>query len=59
MFTIKSPMDIFERLCSLGAPGIFVFCYKLLNLTWLPLFIEFKASTAEFLLNIVQLDQYV
>ena len=36
MFTIKSwffcPMDIFERLCSLGAPGILVFCYKLLKL---------------------------
>ena len=69
MLPIKSwffwPMDIFKRLCSLGAPGIFVFCCKLLNLTWLsrgcclpliycrhlwPIFIEFKTSTAEFLL---------
>ena len=68
MFPIKSwlfwHMDIFERLCSLGAPGTFVFCSKLLNLTWLlrgcflplilwhhlwPIFIEFKTSTAEFL----------
>ena len=55
MFPIKSwlfgPINIFKRLCSLGAPGILVFCYKLLNLTWLPLFIEFKAFTAESLLN--------
>ena len=54
MFPIKrwlfGPMNIFKRLCSLGAPGILVFCYKLLNLTWLPLFIEFKAFTAESLL---------
>ena len=55
MFPIKSwliwAMDISKRLCSLGAPGIFVFCYKLFNLTWLPLFIEFKAFTAESLLT--------
>ena len=55
MFPIKSwlfwPMDISKRLCSLGAPGIFVFCYKLFNLAWLPLFIEFKAFTAESLLT--------
>ena len=68
MFPIKSsyfwPIYIFKRPCSLGAPGIFVFCSKLLNLTWLPrgcchplilwrhlwpIFIEFKTSTAEFL----------
>ena len=40
MFPIKSwlfwPMVIFKRLCSVGAPGIVVFCRKLLNLTWLP-----------------------
>ena len=68
MFPIKSsyfwPIYIFKRPCGLGAPGIFIFCSKLLNLTWLPrgcchplilwrylwpIFIEFKTSTAEFL----------
>ena len=67
MFPIRSwlfcPMDTLERLCCLGVPGIFVFCSKLLNLTWLPrgcclplilwrhlwpIFVEFKTSTAEY-----------
>ena len=69
MFPIKIwlfwPLDNSKRLCSLGAPGIFVFCSKLLNLTWLPrgcclplilwrylwpIFLEFKTLTAEYLL---------
>ena len=72
MFPIKSlyfwPIYIFKRPCGLGAPGIFVFCSKLLNLTWLlrgcflplilwrhlwSIFIELETSTADFLLLFV------